>query len=170
VGACERLEKLELLQRGAATARSARALVANLPDHIARRELKVVKQKLGFKDHELSLEQVESPGPGNVLLVSVSHEHMTEMFCGFGERGVRAEKVAARVVAEARRYLDTDAPVGRHLADQLLLPMALAGGGSFRTLPLTGHTRTNMEVIGRFIEVKIQQKELGDGSVVVEMG
>ena len=40
-------------------------------------------------------------------------------------------------------------PVGRHLADQLVLPLALAGGGSFRTLPPTQHTRTQLDIIPR---------------------
>jgi len=55
------------------------------------------------------------------------------------------------------------APVGRHLADQLLLPLALAGGGSFRTLEPTQHTRTNAGVISRFLEVDFAI-EPADGS------
>ena len=61
----------------------------------------------------------------------------------------------ARAVAEARRYLDSGAPVGQHLADQLLIPLALAGGGRFRTFEPTLHTRTNAEVIERFLPVAI---------------
>ena len=125
--------------------------------------------KLGCSDRQLRVQRVDSPGPGNVLLVSLAFEHVTELFCGFGQRGVRAETVAARTVAEARRYLDADVPVGQHLADQLLLPMALAGGGSFRTQPLTPHTRTNMEVIKRFIDVRMESRELEDGSTLVEV-
>jgi RNA 3'-terminal phosphate cyclase (ATP) len=45
--------------------------------------------------------------------------------------------------------------VGIHLADQLLVPMALAGGGSFRTLSPTAHTLTNAAVIHRFLDVSI---------------
>ena len=45
--------------------------------------------------------------------------------------------------------------MGRHLADQLLLPLALAGSGSFRALPLSRHTKTNIEVIRRFLDVPI---------------
>ena len=167
---CPRLEPLELLQRGAPGARGARAIVANLPAHIARRELKVVQQKLGWSDRELTVQQVKGPGPGNVLVVSLAFEQVTELFCGFGKRGVPAEAVAARVMAEVRRYQQATAPVGRHLADQLLLPLALAGRGVFRTMPLTQHTRTNMEVIRQFIDVRMQSRELEDGSVEVQIG
>jgi RNA 3'-terminal phosphate cyclase len=41
-------------------------------------------------------------------------------------------------------------PVGPHLADQLLLPMALGHGGTFRTTGLTPHSQTNMSVIEAF--------------------
>jgi RNA 3'-terminal phosphate cyclase (ATP) len=52
-------------------------------------------------------------------------------------------------------YLAADVPVGEHLADQLLIPLALAGGGSFRTLPLSSHGRTNAVIIARFLPVRI---------------
>ena len=49
--------------------------------------------------------------------------------------------------------LDARVPVGQHLADQLLAPLALAGGGSFRTLAPSGHTRTDAQVVERFLDV-----------------
>ena len=60
---------------------------------------------------------------------------MTEVFTGFGEKGVSAEQVAKGAVERARIYLASPVAVGRHLADQLLLPLALAGGGEFTTFP-----------------------------------
>lgn len=51
---------------------------------------------------------------------------------------------------EVLEYLAAQVPVGRHLADQLLLPMALAAGGAFRTLTPTEHTRTQVEVLRLF--------------------
>jgi RNA 3'-terminal phosphate cyclase (ATP) len=67
-------------------------------------------------------------------------------------RGGRRESRAL----EARRYLASEAAVGEHLADQLLLPMVLAGGGVFTTLPPSRHTRTNLDTIGKFLTAKIQ--------------
>ena len=57
----------------------------------------------------------------------------------------REGRAAPRAVAEAparevRRYLAAGVPVGEHLADQLLLPMALAGAGTFRTTAPSKHT------------------------------
>lgn len=44
---------------------------------------------------------------------------------------------------------------GDYLADQLLLPMALAGGGSFRCTSLTEHFKTNAEIIQKFLPISI---------------
>ena len=68
---------------------------------------------------------------------------------------MRAEEVADRACAETVSYLDSGVPVGAHLADQLLLLMALAGGGSFRTVEPTAHTTTQVEVIRQFLAYDI---------------
>jgi RNA 3'-terminal phosphate cyclase (ATP) len=64
-----------------------------------------------------------------------------------------------------QRYLAADVPVGEHLADQLLIPMALAGGGEFRTVPLSSHTTTNAALIERFLPVRFA---LSPGTVRIE--
>jgi RNA 3'-terminal phosphate cyclase (ATP) len=87
--------------------------------------------------------------------LEVESEHATELASGFGEKGVRAETVAERASVEMERYLDADVPVGQHLADQLLLLQALAGGGVFRTVEPTGHTTTQVEVIRQFLPYDI---------------
>jgi RNA 3'-terminal phosphate cyclase (ATP) len=167
----ERLGRFDLLERGAVRRRRARALVANLPRHIAERELEVVRKQLSWQKESLEIVSVEgSPGPGNVLLLEVESEHVTEVICGFGMRGVRAEEVARRTVRQARRYLEAEVPVGEYLADQLLLPLALAGGGSFVTLPLSNHASTNIEVVKMFLDVTIQVHALSPSAVRVEVG
>ena len=68
---------------------------------------------------------------------------------------MRAEVVADRTVDETRRYLAANVAVGEHLADQLLVPMVLTKGGVFTTLPLSRHSQTNIDTIGRFIPARI---------------
>lgn len=155
-----RLAPIDLLERGAPRRREARAIVARLPRTIAERELAVVERELGWADDERAVvETGDSSGPGNALVLEAEFERASEVACAFGERGVPAETVAAKAVAGMRRYLDAGVPVGEHLADQLLIPLAIAGGGRFRTLPPTGHTRTNAEVIERFLPVAFAFRE-----------
>jgi RNA 3'-terminal phosphate cyclase (ATP) len=104
----------------------------------------------------------ESPGPGNIDLIEIESEHVTEVISAFGQRGVAAERVADDAVREAREYLVSQAVAGEHLADQLLLPMALAGGGSFTATKLSRHSKTNAEIISKFLPVRFEMKEVKD--------
>jgi len=154
------LNRFDLLERGDIIHQHARASVANLPVKIANRELKVVMEALEWNRDRLTAVEVEnSQGPGNILIVEVESENITEVFTGFGEKGIAAEKVAQRAVKSAQEYLAQNIPVGRYLADQLLIPMALAGGGKFRTLSPTQHTTTNIDIVKMFLDVEIAVRE-----------
>jgi RNA 3'-terminal phosphate cyclase (ATP) len=158
-----RLEPLELVERGALLNCRARAVVANLPFSIAEREIGVVCERLPEARDDARAEALRgAPGPGNVVTIEVACEHVTEVFTGFGERGVPAETVAARASDAARRYLASGVPVGEHLADQLVLPLALAGRGEFATLPLSSHARTNVEVIEQFLGARLTATQEGE--------
>jgi RNA 3'-terminal phosphate cyclase (ATP) len=162
--------RLDLIESGSLRERRARALVVNLPPTIAERELRVVKEMLGWNDAELKIEtSTNAYSPGNVLTLEIESEEVTEVFTGVGERGVRAETVAERAVSEALRYQAIGAPVGEHLADQLLIPLALAGGGSYLTGPLSLHTTTNIEVIKKFLSVDIAATQVNDEAWKIEV-
>src|SRR5262245_23319752 len=77
-----------LPQRGETVGRHAHALVAHLPGEIAKRELAVVREKLGWSEAETRITQIEeSPGPGNALLLELESEHVREICTGFGQKG-----------------------------------------------------------------------------------
>ena len=166
-----KLARVDLRERGAVVRRRAKAVVAGLKREIAERELSVVRERLGWAQDETEVVELpEAYGPGNIVTLEVHSEHVTEVFTGVGRRGVRAETVAGDAAEAARRYLAADdVPVGDCLADQLLLPMALAGGGSYRTLALTRHSETNVEVIRKFLDVRAETREAGKDAVVVEV-
>ena len=161
----KKLARLNLLERGPVRSRQARILVSKLPEHVGQRELTVVRDELKWREDECAVEAVPYPvGPGNAVVLAIETEHVTEVFTGFGERGRPAEDVAKSAVEAAKAWLEAGVPVDEHLADQLLIPLALAGGGSFRTTKPSLHTTTNAEVIQRFLPVPIkveQERELG---------
>ena len=164
------LKPLELTDAGRVLRRHATAIVSRLPRHIADRELDTVRRKLGLSERETSVEEVQARGPGNVVVVEIERECVTEVFTGFGQRGVKAEKVAAGAAREAKRYLDAEVPVGEHLADQLLLPLALSEGGRYRTTVPTPHTTTNAETIAEFLNVTIEISEVDEEVVEICLG
>lgn len=164
------LNRFDLLERGNIINQTVRASVANLPVSIANRELKVIHEKLDWDRERLKAVEVEnSQGPGNILTVAIESDNITEVFTGFGEKGVSAEKVAKRAVKSVQEYLTINVPVGRYLADQLLIPMALAGGGKFRTLSPTKHTTTNAEIIKKFMDVEIAINEFDQNRWEIEI-
>ncbi|GAB6141255.1 RNA 3'-terminal phosphate cyclase [Methylosoma difficile] len=161
------LQPLHLQARGERIENYAEALFAGIPFHIAGRELAVLKKRLGWSDGQLLPKALErQQGPGNALLVTLVYEHVTEVFSAFGEKGVAAEKVADTLAKAVRRYLASSAVVGVYLADQLLLPMALAGGGSFTCTEWSQHAATNAEVIERFLPITICRRHLDEGVLV----
>ncbi len=150
-----RLGRLELVARGAIRDRRVTALVSNLPRSIGERELAAACDRLGWDASCGRIAHPDGAGPGNTLSIAVEAEHVTEVFTGHGAQGRRAEAVALAVADECAAYLATDAPVGEHLADQLLVPMALGGGGVFRTMAPTGHTTTQIDLLRHFLGIEV---------------
>ena len=145
------LGSLSLMERGAPSRGIAEAYVAGLPAGIATRELDVIGKRLGWTREQLHLRPLPNDvGPGNAVTITLGYENVTEVFTGFGERGVRAEDVALAAADEALSYRAATAPVGEHLADQLLLPLALGAGGIFLTTTASGHLHSNAEIVRRF--------------------
>jgi RNA 3'-terminal phosphate cyclase (ATP) len=171
INPAKRFKRLDLTSRGEVRGRRAKAMVANLSRSVAQRELALVAKKMRWPDESLKVDIVDnSRGPGNVLTIEIECEQVTEVFTGFGERGVNAEAVAEKAVQQARRYIGSEAAVGEYLADQLILPMAIGGGGVFTTGPLSRHTTTNIEVVQKFLEVKIVVSPLENRLFKVDLG
>lgn len=165
---CE-LVPLQLMQRGKLLEARAIALNAGLPTQVSEREFKRVRQRLSFNHTQLFPVEIDPrQGPGNVLMLEYVHEHVTEVFSAFGMAKVRAETVADQAIDQAVEWRGTNTAVGEHLADQLLLPMALAGGGSFTTPHMSDHLHSNMRVIQRFLPVFIESHVLEEGGLKVE--
>lgn len=161
---------LDMTDRGALISVRAQAVLANLPARIAERELHVLKKELSGIPFDGEIAEWDSDGPGNILFVRVEWEHHTEVYTAFGEHGVRAETVAARVAGRVRAHLKSEAVAGPYLADQLLVPMALGAGGRFTTLEPTPHFTTNVETVGKFIDVPIRVEQAGETLWTVEIG
>jgi RNA 3'-terminal phosphate cyclase (ATP) len=129
-----------------AQALSATAIISCLPASIAQRELrtlgKALQQEIGS-----ALEEANSPGPGNILSLACSMGNRALVFEVVGETGVSAEQVARRTAGRFQTWCQSGSAVDEYLADQLLLPVWMAGGGCFTTTEPSLHTRTNMQVI-----------------------
>ncbi len=93
-------------------------------------------------------------------MTKITGETLTEVFTAYGEKGLALRKVAEDAVEQTKKYLMGNYPVGEYLADQLLIPMAIAGGGQFVTCKPSLHTKTNIAVIKEFLDVDIEVRQL----------
>ncbi|MCK4389721.1 MAG: RNA 3'-phosphate cyclase [Desulfobacterales bacterium] len=142
--------------------------VSNLPMSIAERQRDHVLKR--FKEHgftpietlprkQFRIEILEgpSPGTGTVVFVRARFENGVAAFTSLGKRGKPAEKVADDACSDFFRFMASRAVVDDHLADQLVLYMALAKGrSSLIAGTITKHLLTNIWVIEQFLPVRFE--------------
>lgn len=166
------LSPIACTARGALLERSATTLIAALPPCVAERIGGEARKGLpdwpndAFVIRELPLDQ----GPGVILMLEAVFEHVTEIVSGFGKLGVSAERVAVTATRRMAGYLASDAFAGPYLADQLLLPFALAGAGVFTSVKPSQHSRTAADVIAQFLGRRFIFSEQAGGGHVVSIG
>lgn len=137
---------------GCAQAHRARAVItsANLPDHVSQREQAAIVSRCRWLDTQVRCVQVEAHGGGNMVSLRVNQGTHWELFEEAGKNGVPAERVVKKAVNALRRFEKSAAQVGEYLADQLLLPLLIAGSGCFTTVAPSTHLRTNIDVLELF--------------------
>ncbi len=85
-----------------------------------------------------------SKGQGTVVFVWAEFEHALSGFTSLGQRGKPAEQVAEEACEDLLDFVKGSSALDRYLADQLLLPLAMAKGTSrFTTERVTQHLLTN---------------------------
>ena len=151
---------LRLTERGPLRSIRGLSAVANLPREIAERQrsqaLRRLRNLLLDQEPEVVVEELPAASQGTVLLLLAECESGRACCFALGARGKRAERVAAEAVDALAAVLRSDGAVDPWLADQLLLPLALADGPSeLRTSEVTAHLLTNAEVIRLFLPVEI---------------
>ncbi|MFT3695389.1 MAG: RNA 3'-terminal phosphate cyclase [Kofleriaceae bacterium] len=161
-----KLAPIDIVDAGEVVAKRAWAMVAGLPRHIAEREIACAHERLDKPETEIR--EFAKDGPHNLFMAEVElASGARELATSHGKKGYPAEDVADDALDEIEDFLDAAVPVGEHLADQLLLPMAIAGGGKFRTDDLSLHATTNMDTIKAFLDVDFEIHRGGDGVTVI---
>ena len=120
-------------------------------------------------------------GEGNVCHAIVTHQLAShqladstathqEVFTVLGEKRMSADKVGKRLAGQIKRYLyDGSALVDEYLTDQLLLPLALAGGGRFTARVISEHSKTQAWLIEQFLPVNISFDNINDEQAMVKI-
>lgn len=162
------LQPFDLMERGPRLDHYVECLLAGVPANVAHRELATLLPALGWDFAQVRPSTLrQNEGPGNVLMATVVHEQVCEVVSAFGIRGLAAEKVAEQVARELRRHLANPGALGEHLADQWLLPLALAVHASgrpaaFSCTTLSLHARTHLDLIAQCLPLRVHTGRHGD--------
>ena len=171
VSPVSRLRSTEHAQRGELKEIRVLSAVSNLPMSIGERQRDQLIRRFhshGFTTPRVEIVNAPSLGTGTLVFLASSFQGGRAGFSSLGQKGKRAEEVADDACSDLFQFLASDAAVDEHLADQLILYMALAKGrSSVVTERITTHLKTNMWVVEQFLPVTFRADEI-KGRVSVE--
>jgi len=147
------LAPLTLVERGDLLRVRGRAVAANLPSHIPQRMATRAQSLLRLAGVEARIDplRVRAACPGAGIFLTAEYQALRAGFSALGARGKASEAVAEEAVAALLAHRDSGAALDQHLADQLVLPLALAGGvSSFTVERVSRHLTTNIWVVEQF--------------------
>ena len=175
---------LQLTKRGELIGIELAANTLNLEYDICKRELASAQASLVEAGIDKTLITTKSfklqgIGEGNSCYAQVTHEvsdtqnhkeYHSEVFTLLGEKRSSAEKIGCRLSGLVKRYVfNTDSLVDEYLTDQLLLPLALAGGGEFTARVVSKHAETQAWLIQQFLPVEIQLTVIDEQKTLVQV-
>ena len=167
------LHSTTLVYRGGSPELRGVSAVANLPRKIAERQRDRALQRLRREGRSAEIEIIEAdaPGTGTFLMLVAEIAGIPAGFSALGERGKPAENVADEAVDALLDFLKAEAACDPHLADQLILPMALAPGTSrLTTARITRHLLTTVQLLQQLLgcPVQVAGEEGNPGTVTIE--
>lgn len=168
----KRLRPLTLTERGEVRIRGLSAL-SNLPEHILTRQVQGAEKTLRAADWSATFKTATLPSPSRGTVVFLVAESKTARagFTALGQRGKPAERVGEEAAELLLHHLRRPGALEEHLADQLILYLALAEGRSTLTTScLSQHLLTNIWVVEQFLPVRfeVEGEEGEPGTVSVE--
>ncbi|QSG07385.1 RNA 3'-terminal phosphate cyclase [Halapricum desulfuricans] len=119
---------------------------------VADRQADRVRERLdgaGVPIGERTVEYVETRSTGSSLVVRARYDRTLAGFDALGEPGRPSETVADLALEDFEQFREIDAAVDRHMADQLLAFLVIAGG-RVAVPELTDHVRTHRSLLSEF--------------------
>jgi RNA 3'-terminal phosphate cyclase (ATP) len=155
-----RLRPLEILARGELQQSRVSTYVNGVHKGVAERELSAYARLSNIPIDEQRIRQPRAASPGNLLAHDLTFDQVGYCFTELGRPRVSAEQVAANLWHQVEAYLESGSVLEPCLADQIMLPLLVAGGGRFACARLSLHGETNREIIRLFTG---RQIGLGEG-------
>lgn len=137
---------------------------SNLPEHVATRQAVSAAQRLSSRtglEYPVTFDRRQGPSTGTSCTVWQEFKGGVAL----GKRGLPAEQVGSSAADALIDELDLPGDADRHLADQLMLYVAIYGG-RFTTSRLTLHSRTMLWLLEEFgFSLQVTEKASGETEV-----
>lgn len=146
------LSPLSLAERGQLQGARVYSRASDDLDDVAKRQATAAREALadaGISLIEQRVTATNAASTGSSVTVGLDFERTRAGFDALGEPGKRARAVAEDAVEAALAFTEESGSVDRHLADQLLVFLALAGG-TVSVPAYTDHIETSLALLGRF--------------------
>ena len=148
------LPPFTMTERGHVIRVTVRAIVSNLPFHIAQRMAVTAEARLKSYFSDMSMDvpistvtldesHVALSSGASLILTAETSTGCIFGSTGLGEKGRKSEDIAEGAASQLIQDLESGGCVDEYFQDQIILYMALAAGkSSFLSGPLSLHTRT----------------------------
>jgi RNA 3'-terminal phosphate cyclase (ATP) len=164
------LRPAQFTSRGNMESLVGNVVTSSLREHVAQRGVRQLEERMEEQRLESRILDRPAVGAGAAVVLVCRCEGGFGGFTGLGERGKPMERVADDAADEFHAWWDSGAAVDEHLADQLVLPAALAGGESrWHVHRVTEHLRTVLWLVAQFLQVESAIEERSDGTALVRL-
>ena len=161
---------IKINSKGKSKGLEAGVISNNLPPDLGQKGKEALQEEFALNDRDVEVKCTRNgKSVGNAIYANVKQAQVNAHFIELGQKGVQFEKLCKRLKKRVNSYHKQKAPVDEYLADQLLIPMALAEEGSFKTCMWSSHASTNAEVIRKFTGVRIEHQQNDDRTISVEV-
>jgi RNA 3'-terminal phosphate cyclase (ATP) len=158
-GGRRELKPFRAVERGRLRRIWGRAIAANLPAHIPQRMADRARSLLADVGLAADVEavRVSAACAGAGIFLAAQFDRCRAGFAALGARGKPSEVVAQEACAALLEHRDSGAALDEHLADQLVLPAALAPGESaFSVQRVSRHLLTSAWLVESFGLARLQ--------------
>ena len=160
----EHILPLKLEKRGHFEGITGVCFTQKLPDHIAERMASTARKSLvGHSPVKLVMDRRQGHSIGAGIFLAAVYENTVLGTDALGEKGISSEKLGELAAISLIREMDSLETLDRHAADQILPYLSLAAGPStFLVSELSMHFQTQVQMIRKFLDVRIETEAVGD--------
>ena len=163
------LSPLRLINQGKLIDSRVRCYLSNIKPSVAERELSAYKKSCKTNIEILDQEFPKAVSTGNLLSHRLVFDDYQTCMSILGRQRVAAETVAKELASQVDEYMSSGCTLNSFLADQMMLPLFVAGAGEYTASEITLHAETNIWTIKKMTGKELKRSEI-HGRKIISFG